>query len=189
MSPPNFLQLSLAWNQHQFVFQSQPSSPAWWDGAKVSSSTTPCHLAVLGVKYFPLIFHRNSFTNTRKWAIHWFIGYGAEIQLFEVVVKLGTYLNTLLKAVFSMTSGLKPAVRSRPTVNLKAHQESESNFQSTWKHIWICPMNQQTAGHDRKSHFVFAQSCCVDQEKVESTEFTVYTTSGKVAHSGWLRCS
>lgn len=45
-------------------------------------------------------------------------------------------------------------------------------------------MNQKTAGCDRKGLFVFAQSSCMDQQKVENREFTVYATSGKGVHSG-----
>lgn len=44
-------------------------------------------------------------------------------------------------------------------------------------------MNQQTAGQDRKGLFVFAQSSCMDQQREEGREFSVYTTSGKAAHS------
>lgn len=53
-----------------------------------------------------------------------------KLTISVVGVKLRTYLSPLLKVVFSIISGLKPAVKTRPAVSLKAHNESESNFQS-----------------------------------------------------------
>lgn len=44
-------------------------------------------------------------------------------------------------------------------------------------------MNQQTAGHARKGLFMFAQSSCMDQQKVEGRELSVYTTSRKGSRS------
>lgn len=86
-------------------------------------------------------------------------------------------------------SGLESTVKTKLIVSVKSHKESESNFQSTWKPIWIGQINQQIDEHDRKDLFVFAQSSFMDEQKVESREFTVYTTSRKEAHSGWLTCT